>query len=361
MAKIVLKEITHIYDHRVKAVDDLSIEFLDGKLNGLLGPSGCGKTTLLRIISGLIRPTSGRVYFGEKDVTELPPEERDIGMVFQFPFAYTTMTIYDNLAFPLKVRNFSRTEIKRGVEETAELLDLKPYLALKGKRLSPELKQKTSLGRAIIKKPSVLLLDEPLTYIEPKARVEMREKILELKMKWKQTIMYVTHDQAEVLTLSDNTGVMKDGKILQYDTPENLYMSPKNTFIAWFVGNPGMNLLDATYREADLKPSIDLGDFQVGVTKSTADLIEDKLPSNELIFGIRPEHVEVSDGRMRDGIEAQCALVEDVGNLRILLIKVGETEFRAKTEAEFREGEKVWARFPPGKIRIFDKTGNLVI
>jgi ABC-type sugar transport system ATPase subunit len=358
---VFLDKVDKFFGGEVEAVKNLTLEIPDGGLTCLLGPSGCGKTTTMRLIAGLTFPTSGSIYFDDRDVTRLLAEDRNVAMTFQFPVVYPTMSVYDNISFPLEVRKISGEEIKKRVMEAAQFLGLEEYLNITARRLDAGLKQKVTLARALVREPNILLLDEPLSNIDPKSRIELRTKIKTMHRALKVTCLYVTHDQAEALTLADSVGVMNKGQLVQCDTPDNLYSEPANTFVAWFIGNPGMNLLDASYREVGPRTAVDFGDFQVDIDKSTSDMIKEKLPSGELIFGIRPEHVQVKQGRMEGGIRGQCALVEDLGPLRIVLVKIGNRELRAKTDAYFSEGQEVWIAFPRKDSRIFDKTGNLVV
>ena len=360
MVKVTLEGITHIYDKRVTAVKDLNVVFSDGEFTVLLGPSGCGKTTTMRIIAGLIRPTMGKVYFDDEDVTDLPAEKRNISMVFQFPVVYTPMTIYDNLAFPLKVKRLSKEEIRKRVKEIAEFLGIQQYLDIKPIGISADIKQKVALGRALIKESGLLLLDEPLTNIDPKARIELREKILEIKRKLKQTVIYVTHDQAEALTLADKIGVMKDGKMIQYDAPDEIYSKPKNTFVAWFIGNPGMNLVNATLGEMKDKYYIDLKGLMIHVPREVGEALKERLTDEEIIFGIRPEHVDVYKKKVGDALPGKCVTVEDWASLMIATVKIGEIELKVKTSLPLEEGEELWLRFPIDKIKIFNKQGELI-
>jgi len=360
MVEVRLENVTHIYDKRVKAVDNLNIKFIDEKLTALLGPSGCGKTTTLRIIAGLIRPTKGRVFFDDKDVTDLPAEKRNLSMVFQFPVVYTTMKIYDNLAFPLRLKKLSKEEIEKKVKEIAEFLGLKQYLEIKPIGVPADLKQKVALGRALIKETGLLLLDEPLTNIDPKARIELREKILDVKRRLKQTIIYVTHDQAEALTLADFIGIMKDGKIIQLGTPEEIYERPNNTFVAWFVGNPGMNLLDADLVETAHGYFLDISGFRLPIPEDMGKFVRSRISETKLILGIRPEHVDLYTKEVEGGIPGKCLTVEDMGALFIETVRVGEVELKVKTTEWVGEGQPIWIKFPGEKVRIFDKSGKLI-
>jgi ABC-type sugar transport system ATPase subunit len=360
LARVFLDKVNKFFDGQVEAVKNLTLEVPNGSLVCLLGPSGCGKTTTMKLIAGLILPTSGSVSFDDRDVTELPAEERNVAMTFQSPVIYPTMSVIDNISFPLEVRRFSKEEIKKRVTEAAEFLDLKEHLNVPARRLDAGLKQRVALARALVREPNILLLDEPLTNIDPRSRIELRTKIKTMHTALKVTCLYVTHDQAEALTLADTVGVMNLGEIVQYDTPEGLYSKPINKFVAWFIGNPGMNLLDATYREIGPRSVIDFGDFQVEIDRATGDIIREKLPSGELTLGIRPEHVQLSQRQMQ-GVRGKCTLVEELGPIRIALLKIGSRELRAKTETHLNEGDELWIGFPREKIRIFDRAGNLVV
>jgi glycerol transport system ATP-binding protein len=360
MAEIRLKNITHMYSKTVKAVDDLSMVCQDTKLTALLGPSGCGKTTLMRIIAGLIHPTQGEIHFDGKDVTELSPEKRDIAMVFQFPVVYSTMSIHDNLALPLKAKKLPRSEVEKMVKSTAEFLDLIPHLKRSAGKLTADLKQATSLGRAVIRHSNILLLDEPLTNLDPRYRGMLRDKIVSYKKETGQTIMYVTHDQGEALTLGDKIGVMKDGKLLQYDSLPDIYDRPLNSFIASFLGNPGMNLIDCDYRRTASAAVLESGDFSLRLSEEKARAIE-RESVTEVVLGIRPEHVRLERGA-KDGFQAQCEVVEDAGNLRIVGLDVGGKRIRAKTLiADIMAGEKVSIHLPEDKLRIFRKDGEVLV
>jgi len=360
MTNITLENVTHIYDKRVKAVDDLNITFPHGKLSAILGPSGCGKTTAMRIIAGLLHPTYGKVYFDQKDVTDLPPEKRNVAMVFQFPVVYSIMTVYENLAFPLRVKKLSKDQIDKEVKRVAEFLGIQQFLHLKPVGLPADLKQKIALGRAMIKQADILILDEPLTNIDPSARFELREKILEVKRETGATILYVTHDQAEALTLADLIAVMKDGKILQFASPEDVYNHPANTFIAWFLGNPGMNLLKGTLESKDYKTYVELEGIRIELPATISTEILDRISTNEVIFGIRPEQIEVSLESKPNYIYAKVSIVEDTGMLRIATLNIGNLEIKVKTEKFLREGQDVYIRFPAQYIKLFDKDGNII-
>jgi glycerol transport system ATP-binding protein len=249
MSSIGLKDLRHSYfsspaqsaDWALKHID---IEWSDGGAYALLGPSGCGKTTLLNIISGLIAPTEGRVLFGEDDVTDIPPDRRNIAQVFQFPVVYDTMTVYDNLAFPLLNRKVPKAEIDARVREIAKMLDLEDRLAKRASGLTADGKQKISLGRGLVRSDvNVIMFDEPLTVIDPHLKWVLRSKLKELHQQVGSTMIYVTHDQTEALTFADQVVVMHEGTVVQIGTPVDLFEKPKHTFVGHFIGSPGMNVL----------------------------------------------------------------------------------------------------------------------
>jgi ABC-type sugar transport system ATPase subunit len=361
MSKITLKNITHIYNGKVKAVDNLSMEVDNGKLIALLGPSGCGKTTLMRIIAGLIRPTTGDVYFDEDRVTDMEPEQRNVAMVFQFPVVYATMTVYDNLAFPLRAKKLGNEEIRRRVKNMAEFLEITPYLNMKAGKLNAALKQLTSLGRALIRDARCVLLDEPLTNIDPSSRLLIREKILKWRLERKQTTIYVTHDQSEALTLGEMIAVMNKGVLLQYDTPYNVYEKPANSFIAYFIGNPGMNLIECSFKKVGSKIVFESGCVKVSLPYEFAKAVE-KEASGKVILGIRPEHIKLSKQKIEDGMLGTCVLFEDMGVTKVINLQLNSTRIRVKNpEFEVKVGESLYVTFPEEHIRIFNLNGEMIL
>ncbi|MEM3871638.1 MAG: ABC transporter ATP-binding protein [Nitrososphaeria archaeon] len=358
MAEILLDSITHIFGKKVKAVDNLTLHIKNGALISLLGPSGCGKTTTMRIIAGLLYPTSGRVYFDGVDVTERSPQERNVAMVFQFIVIYDK-TVFENIEFPLVVRKVPKEERVKRVKRAAELMGLSNLLNYPARKLDPGTRQKVALARAFVREPTVFLLDEPLTNVDPQTRLELRKIIKELQKNLNQTMIYVTHDQAEALTLSEKIAVMKDGKILQYDTPEVLYEKPKTTFIGWFIGNPGMQFFDVSLRRSDASLLLDASEFSVDVSNISAELIK---YGSELIMGIRPENVQISLQKKNGWFNAKCTIIERIGDMYLLTLNRGHLEIKVKVkEIDIKEGDSVWISFPIEKIRIYSKSGELII
>jgi glycerol transport system ATP-binding protein len=315
MAKITLKDLAHTYFDPTQgevewAVKKLTLEWADGGAFALLGPSGCGKTTLLNIMSGLIVPTEGRVSFGDRDVTQLSPEERNIAQVFQFPVVYDTMTVYDNIAFPLRNRGMSETEIAPRVKEIAEMTELTPMLKQRAAGLTADGKQKISLARGLVRPDvNLVMFDEPLTVIDPHLKWVLRSKLRELHQRVKTTMIYVTHDQTEALTFADQVVVMNAGEVVQIGSPVDLFERPQHTFVGHFIGSPGMNVLPTVLDNG--KPIF--AGRPIAIANPTADT------SGKLELGIRPEFVRIG----ADGIPATITAVADAGRYRIVDTQAG--------------------------------------
>ncbi|MCH8332702.1 ABC transporter ATP-binding protein [Candidatus Sumerlaeota bacterium] len=354
MSTIELRNLGYSYAGTVHsrpfAISDLNITWEDGSANALLGPSGCGKTTLLNIISGLLTPRQGGVYLDGKDVTHLSPQDRHIAQVFQFPVVYDTMDVFGNLAFPLRNRGVAKLELHDRVEEIAAILGLNDILKRRAKDLTPAEKQKVALGRAIVRKDTgAVLLDEPLTVIDHKQRWELRRSLKDVQTKLRVTVIYVTHDQQEALTFADHVTIMKDGDILQTGTPLELYDEPASPFVGYFIGSPGMNILDVTLSDKGL----DLGGFEI-------TLPQDKLRSlarqgRGLQLGIRPERIEVSGARREGWPSLTVRSIENTGAYKVLTLAAGATKLSARvTESTIvSEGNPVWVRFPEQYAKLF--------
>lgn len=363
MAKITLCNITKVFDGKVVAVDNLSMEVPHQGLISLLGPSGCGKTTTMRIIAGLETPTSGEVYFDDENVTDVHPRERDVAMVFQFPVLYPAMSVFDNIAFPLEARKISKKEIKRRVEEVVEILDLGKYIYHRPRDLDAGLRQRVVLARAFVRRPKVYLLDEPLTNVDPATRIELRAELKRMHSELGQTMIYVTHDQSEALTLADKIAVMSQGKLLQYDAPEVIYENPTNRFVGWFLGNPGMTFFNCELKEREGKVCLDAGIFTYEIP-SLARIIKEKSSDKRLIMGIRPEHIEVSQTKKPGWLKTKCYFIEPLGNRFIIHLDLNGQKIRAKVSSNYRvsKGKSVWINFPEEYIRVFDgQSQNLII
>lgn len=358
MVRVYLDHVTKVFPPRTVAVDDVTLEIKEGELVGLLGPSGCGKTTTLRIIAGLEKPTKGRVYFDDEDVTNKESRDRNVAMVFQFPILFPTISVYENIALSLRSMKMREEEVRREVKKIAEFMGINEHLEMKPGKLDIGVRQKVSLAKALVRNPSIFILDEPLTVIDPKTRVELRTRLKQIQLNLGKSMIYVTHDQAEALTLAERIAIMKDGKILQYDVTENLYDRPSNSFVAWFIGNPGMNLIECnTSLEGDSLAITNENGFRYCIK----GLGGTKVP-NRVVFGIRPEYVRVEDGK--DSLQAKCIHVEHVGNRQILHLEFYGESLKAKVPLgiRVRPGEIIPIKFIPEKIRIFDhSTRNLII
>jgi len=284
MAEIVIDHVTKRFGD-LAAVDNIDMTFSDGEVACLLGPSGCGKTTLMRILAGLEQPTSGRVLFGGKDVTDLPPRKRNVGMVFQYPVMYPTLSVAENLALPMKYdRALDQSERQRRVDEVLDVLDMRPMARAFIEDLDIGSRQKVAIGRAVARQSEIVLFDEPTTNMGVAAKLQLIHAFKRVTRRLRQTIVYVTHDQTEAMTLADKIALMKAGKILQYDAPHVLYSEPSTAFGGWFMGNPGMNFIPATLQPDGIHAAILAGPIAAPA----------HLPKGEITIGIRPERVTMS-------------------------------------------------------------------
>ena len=351
MARIDLIDLAHSYhgpaaDPASYALKPMSMTWRQGGAYALLGPSGCGKTTLLNIISGLVRPSRGRILFDDVDVTPLSTQRRNIAQVFQFPVIYDTMTVAENLAFPLKNRGLPRDRIAERVAEIARLLDLTPYLARKATRLSPDAKQKISLGRGLVR-PDVaaILFDEPLTVIDPHLKWELRSKLKALHRALDLTMIYVTHDQTEALTFADTVVVMQDGEVVQSGTPQELFERPTHTFVGYFIGSPGMNILPAAVQGRRAH----LSGHPIPLVRNY-----DRLPPGARIeIGVRPEFITVAAPGPAL-LSARIERIDDLGRTRFARVRVGEQKLAALVpDGVSINGSDVGLDFDPGRIHVY--------
>jgi len=348
MARIALKNISHTYLPKPRAPEDwalkqLTLEWSDGGAYALLGPSGCGKTTLLNIISGLVRPTEGRVLFNDVDLTEVPTDQRHIAQVFQFPVVYDTMTVYNNLAFPLRNRGVQSSEIKRAVHEIARMLDLEDVLEKRAAGLTADGKQKISLGRGLVRSDvNVIMFDEPLTVIDPHVKWQLRSKLKELHQRIARTMIYVTHDQTEALTFADKVVVMHEGKVIQIGSPVELFERPQHTFVGHFIGSPGMNVLPCEVHDG----AVVFAGRRVEVENPPSTPLNGK----RLEIGIRPEFVALAD----EGIPVNIVKVSDAGRYRIVEVRHQESRFKLLVEEGVSVPENsTYVRFDPAHTRLY--------
>jgi len=363
MARVELKNISHSYElgycevlpaecdmNSGFVIKDLDLTWEAGTANALLGPSGCGKTTILNVISGLLRPTVGSILFDGKDVTALSPMKRRLAQVFQFPVVYDTMSVFDNLSFPLKNSGVPKDKIRKRVEEIAEILELTPLLKVPAGRITQAEKQKVSLGRGIVREDTaVILLDEPLTVIDPKEKYILQRKLREVQRKLKITMIYVTHDQHEALTFADYVAVMKDGVVVQNGTPAELHSEPQSPFIGYFIGSPGMNLLECSLKG----DSLDLHGFNLKISQELKSRL--RRFASPFHFGIRPEFVDPGRDQKEDRIPMKVSLIENMGAYKILNLTSNGIRIKGRVPATEKVfvGDRLWVGFPEDKIKIF--------
>ncbi len=345
------------------AVNDLNLEIKSGEFSSLLGPSGCGKTTTLNMIAGLLTPTSGKIYVGDADITELPPLARNVGLVFQNYAVFGHMSVYDNLAFGLKVRKLSPDEIKGEITKVAELLELTPILNKKAGGLRLDEMQRTALGRSMITKPAFFLLDEPLSNLDATLRSFMRVELKRIQRELNQTILYVTHDQIEAMSMADRIAVMNLGRLQQYGTRSEVYDNPANKFVSNFIGSPSMNFIDCSLLEKGGKAFLDTGEFQIDITKLKGTIKKDAT-SSKLIIGIRPEDVQIdTKPKSKSSIKTKVYLVEPIGAKTIVSVRVGNIMVKAIGPGTFRPklDETAYMDFDMKKIHVIDgKTENTI-
>lgn len=347
MAKIVVKNLNKYYDNGFHAVKDVSFVAEDKEFVVLVGPSGCGKTTVLRLIAGLEEISSGDIYIGENLVNKKPPKDRDIAMVFQNYALYPHMTVYDNMAFALKLRGEKSSEIQGKVDTAAALLGIESMLSRKPAQLSGGQRQRVALGRAIVRNPKVFLFDEPLSNLDAKLRVAMRAEIVKLHQTLENTMIYVTHDQVEAMTMADRIVVMKDGIIHQIDSPLNIYNKPANVFVAGFIGSPAINMVTGKLIAKDGALVFDSGDYQLKLTPEQTSTLK-QYENKGIIMGIRPE--DIYDARHDSMAEFPqkfspvCDLVEPLGNEFHVVLKTKQYSFVARFDP--KELPKVGSELP---------------
>ena len=349
MARIELDHLRHAYMADPSGNDDYALKevhhtWRDGGAYALLGPSGCGKTTLLNIISGLLTPSEGRILFDGRDVTALPPEARNIAQVFQFPVIYDTMTVRENLAFPLRNRGVARTDADRRVDEVLDMIDLAPLADRRARGLTADLKQKISLGRGLVREDvNAILFDEPLTVIDPHMKWELRSQLKRLHRQFAHTMVYVTHDQTEALTFADTVVVMKDGQIVQIGTPTELFERPDHTFVGYFIGSPGMNVLPVTMDGGTAR----LGPHPIALPGGVST------PENARIeLGVRPEHVRVH-GPGADGVAAKVVKVEDVGREKVVRLEIEGLPLAAVMDEDASVPESPVVSFDLPRVHLY--------
>ena len=368
MASLSLTNVCKVYPNGFEAVKDFSLEVEDKEFIIFVGPSGCGKSTTLRMIAGLEEISSGELYIDGKLVNDVEPKDRDIAMVFQNYALYPHMTVFDNMAFGLKLRKVPKDEIKKKVEEAAKILDLEKLLDRKPKALSGGQRQRVAMGRAIVRNPKVFLMDEPLSNLDAKLRVQMRSEIASLHNRLKATIIYVTHDQTEAMTLGTRIVVLKDGVIMQVDSPQKLYNEPNNLFVAGFIGSPQMNFIDAVCKVEGERVTLNFEKTSVVLPPAKAKkLIDGGYNGKTVVMGIRPEDIgdsQIEIEAHKDAVfETDVTGYELLGSEVLLYFNVAGTAMTAKVDSRTtaRMGDHITLAIDPEKIHCFDKETELTI
>ena len=369
MATLKLKSIKKVYDGGVTAVHSFDLEIEDKEFIVLVGPSGCGKSTTLRMVAGLEEITEGELYIGDRLMNDVPPKDRDIAMVFQSYALYPHMTVYDNMAFALKLRHASREEIDRKVHEAAEILGITEYLGRKPKALSGGQRQRVAIGRAIVREPQVFLMDEPLSNLDAKLRNQMRAELISLRQRIDTTFIYVTHDQTEAMTLGDRIVIMKDGYIQQIGTPQEVFEHPANIFVAGFIGMPQMNFFDGELKKA--------GEGYVlrccGAEIALSDEAQSRLRAADraegpVTAGVRPEHLTLRRDSAPDVISAAITVSEMMGSEihfhadvcgKDVVLRIPTTGLSPEDRAPMKYGSGISFSFPPALIQLFDPATEL--
>jgi len=360
------------YDHVTKkfgdvlAVNDLNLDIRDKEFLVLVGPSGCGKTTALRLLAGLEEISSGDIRIGDRVVNDVAPKDRDIAMVFQSYALYPHMSVYDNMAFGLRLRKTPKNEIDRRVKEAADILGIGELLQRKPKQLSGGQRQRVALGRAIVREPKVFLMDEPLSNLDAKLRVQTRAEISKLHQRLETTFIYVTHDQTEAMTMGSRIAVMKNGILQQLDTPQQLYDFPSNTFVAGFIGSPSMNFFDAKVGGSRENPMLDTGNFQIPVPPDRRDKVANYI-GKSVTLGVRPEDLHdraYAPGALNGApISAQVDVMEPMGSEIYLYLVAGKSSFVARVDprSQGRPGKPIDVMVNLDHVHVFDKETELAI
>ena len=368
MASLSLKNVCKVYPNGFEAVKDFNLDVADKEFIIFVGPSGCGKSTTLRMIAGLEEISSGDLIIDGKVMNDVEPKDRDIAMVFQNYALYPHMTVFDNMAFGLKLRKVPKDEIKAKVEEAARILDLEKLLDRKPKALSGGQRQRVAMGRAIVRNPKVFLMDEPLSNLDAKLRVQMRSEIASLHNRLGATIIYVTHDQTEAMTLGTRIVVLKDGVIMQVDSPQKLYNEPNNLFVAGFIGSPQMNFIDAECKIEGEKAILKFGEYSVALPENKSKKLADGgYNGKKVILGIRPEDIsddpEMLQKHSDSVIESDVTGYELLGAEVLLYYTVAGANMTARVDSDTpaRYGDHIKLAFDPHKIHVFDKDTELTI
>lgn len=340
------------------AVDDINFAFPESKVTCLLGPSGCGKTTLLRMISGLESPSRGKVFFGDRDVTGLPPRKLNIGMVFQYPVVYRGISVRKNIELPLMKGKFTASERKQRVDKVLELMDLEKYADQESTQLDNVARQKVSVARAVAYQPDVILFDEPMTNIDANSKIQFKHAFKALTRQLNQVIVYVTHDQTEAMTLADQIALMENGKIVQCQAPRTLYNEPEDVFGGWFLGNPGMNFVKAQVEKRGTRNIIASKLFTAPLMLNAEEI------DSEVTIGIRPEHITLNEMPSEHSVEATVkSKTLTIGGQYLFTLEIGEQTLKAKVDNSFgsaHSGKRAWVELPLEHIVVFNSSERRV-
>lgn len=355
MCEVILKDVTKVFGKDNLVIHNLNLEIKDKEFFTIVGPSGCGKSTILNMIAGLEEASSGEIIFDHKRVNDLPPAKRDVAMVFQSYALYPHKTVFENIAFPLRIRKLPPEEIKDRVKKTASILDIEHLLERKPKELSGGQRQRVALGRAIVRKPKVFLLDEPLSNLDAKLRVYMRAELKKLHKEIETTMIYVTHDQAEAMTLSDRVAILFEGRMQQCDSPQTVYNFPANRIVAEFIGSPSMNFFEGKIIREDDKTSVK---FTSGDLFFIAGRKELESNDREVLFGVRPEDVIVSLEEKKDWFLGKIFAVEPLGNATYVDMLWNTNRLKAEAGPDFdgKPDDSIYFTFRKEKIHLFDRT-----
>ncbi|MBR1584308.1 MAG: sn-glycerol-3-phosphate ABC transporter ATP-binding protein UgpC [Clostridia bacterium] len=365
MASVSLQHIKKVYDNKVEVVHDFNLEIKDKEFVVFVGPSGCGKSTTLRMIAGLEDITGGTLKINDRVVNDVEPKDRDIAMVFQNYALYPHITVYENMAFPLRLRKMDKEEVHRRVCEAADILGITEYLARKPKALSGGQRQRVAIGRAIVRDPAVFLMDEPLSNLDAKLRNQMRAEIILLRKRIDTTFIYVTHDQTEAMTLGDRIVIMKDGYIQQVGTPQEVFDTPKNLFVAGFIGSPQMNFLQAKLIKNGGEYAVSVQGITVPLEKKHSEILNKKgVGSKDITLGVRPEHTTVRFNDPTNAIESTITVNEMMGSelhLHVataagdqVILRLPTVDLTDQTRASLTAGNKLYFNFPSKVMHLFD-------
>lgn len=358
MASVTFDHVTKQFG-KVTALKDITLHIEDREFLVLVGPSGCGKTTALRLIAGLEDPTKGNILIDGKVINDVPPKDRDVAMVFQSYALYPHMTVFDNMAFGLRLRKVPKHEIRRRVREAAEMLGIEDLLDRYPRQLSGGQRQRVAVGRAIVRQPKVFLFDEPLSNLDAKLRVQTRAELSKLHKRLQTTFVYVTHDQVEAMTMADRIAIMNEGVIQQVDTPQKVYDEPANLFVAGFIGSPSMNFFPARLRQEEGRLYVDMGAFAVEVPEDRRALYAPYV-GRRVIFGLRPEHMYHPDfapkGIQGQPVEGRVDIIEPMGSEKYVYLRSGEYTFVARVDprSDYRLGERGVVLFDMSRMHLFD-------